>query len=323
MRATLVFACRALVVVALTYAGLGCAVPQPPGNGQCLYVREPKTWRPFWLYLPEDYVEAEHPSPDGKKWPMVVTFHGMKPWDIDARQIREWQQEADNYGFIVLAPYLDGSDSFMEYPPTRVHWYNTFDERNTLAFMDYVVAKYDADPDRVLSTSWSSGGYYAHWMVNRHPDRFSCIAVRQSNFSYHIMDSAKARTYHTLPVAIFFGENDFAACRRESKQAVAWYRRLGFDVTVKRVVGLGHERTPQTAAAFFAKVHGLQPVKPDAALATLARVKVLPVSEAELQTTAIPVNLKADAGGPAAPTPDDAGTTAIRPSSDLAAADRG
>jgi len=46
----------------------------------------------------------------------VVTFHGMRPWDNSKPQVREWEQEADRYGFIVVAPDLRTSDTFMQYP---------------------------------------------------------------------------------------------------------------------------------------------------------------------------------------------------------------
>ncbi len=82
----------------------GCAVPQAPGKGLCKRMVEPSTHTGYWLYLPEDYVKNQGQNPSGERWPLVVTFHGLRPYDDANPQIREWQQEADRYNFIVIAP---------------------------------------------------------------------------------------------------------------------------------------------------------------------------------------------------------------------------
>src|SRR5690606_13428938 len=112
------------------------------------------------------------------------------------------------------------------------------------------------------ATSWSCGGYLAHYMVNRHPERFTCLAVKQSNFSEDLLNPMQVPKYRRMRVAVFFGENDLPACREESIRAVEWYRQYRFNVAAKYVTGLGHERTPQTAAAFFASNIGVTPRTP-------------------------------------------------------------
>jgi predicted esterase len=241
----------------------GCVVPQPPGDGQVTRRVEPQTRTGYWLYLPTGYVEHKGQRADHQRWPLVVTFHGMKPWDSANPQIREWEQEADRYGFVVIAPELRTCDSFMQFPlrdPTLP--YVEKDERAVLMMMDEVFRTTNTDPARVLATSWSSGGYIAHFMVNRHPERFSCIAVRQSNFSEDLLNESQVPKYRNMRVGIFFGENDLPICREESIAAVEWYRHHHFSVQAKLVSGLGHERTPQTAAAFFATGIGAVPNTP-------------------------------------------------------------
>jgi poly(3-hydroxybutyrate) depolymerase len=94
-----------LVLVVMATLLAGCAVPQPRGAGQQFYKKEPQTKRGYWLYLPEDYAQGIRANPN-RRWPVVVTFHGMKPFDRASAQAKEWQYEADNYGLIVLAPEL-------------------------------------------------------------------------------------------------------------------------------------------------------------------------------------------------------------------------
>ncbi|NLU22777.1 MAG: hypothetical protein GXW89_19025 [Phycisphaerae bacterium] len=254
----------ALLIIAVCLFSLaGCIVPQKPGRGACLYQVEPVTGRGYYLYLPDDYVKHHGQRADGGRWPVMVTFHGMDPWDTAGRQIKECQQEADRYGFLVIAPKLDTSNSLMQYPLKDPNLsYVKRDERAVIAIMDEVFRRTNADPTRVLSTSWSCGGYLAHFMVNRYPERFCCLAVRQSNFSEHLLDPAQVPKYRRMKIGIFFGENDLPACRNESLRAVEWYRQHGFYVEAKLVEGLAHERTPQTAAAFFAASIGVKPKSP-------------------------------------------------------------
>jgi hypothetical protein len=267
-----------LVVAAGLTFSTGCVVPQPRGQGLYSHVQEPttKTW--YNLYLPVDYVKnnGRHPDSRQQRWPLVMTFHGMKPYDNALPQEREWEKQADIYGYIVCAPELETSDSFMEYPITREHSYVMDDRRNVIAIMDHVFATTLADPRRVLATSWSCGGYLAHYFANRFPDRFSCIATRLSNFSAKLMAEETVPLYRDrTPVAIFIGDGDFPACKTESEEAVAWYTARGFRVVRGKMIdNMGHRRIPQTAAAFFAEEMGITPLHPLEAAETVAQVQM-------------------------------------------------
>lgn len=267
----------ALATISLTviWASSGCVVGQRPGKGEVRHIREPKTNGQYYLYLPEDYKAEEQNGPSGRKWPVVVTFHGMKPFDSASAQIREWQQEADRYGYIVIAPKLSSPDLLSEFPVRTVHPGVKRDEEITIAALDDAARRVSIDPDHVLSTSWSSGGYIAHYMANRYPERFSCIAPRQSNFSAAVLDPNNVDRYRKNKVGIFYTENDFAICRKESQEAARWYSRHGFDVTFAVFQDLGHERRPAVAAAFFAKTCGAQAKSPPTEIARM-QVKDIP-----------------------------------------------
>ncbi|MFH1419212.1 MAG: PHB depolymerase family esterase [Planctomycetota bacterium] len=256
----------------------GCPIPQPRGKGLYQHIQEPTTKAWYHLYLPVDYVRNSgvHPDhPKVRKWPLVMTFHGMKPYDNALPQEREWEQEADTYGYIVCAPQLSTSDSFMQFPLRQEHSYVLRDKRNVLAIMNHVFTTTRADPDRVLSTSWSCGGYLAHYFPNRYPDKFCCIATRLSNFSADLMVEVTVPRYRDrVPVAVFIGDGDFPACKSESEQAVAWYKTRGFDVEGKTIDHMGHRRIPQTAAAFFARSIGIDPIRPIDAAKTLRTLQM-------------------------------------------------
>ncbi len=279
-----------LLAIGPAFNLFGCVVGQPPGNGQLLYLTEAKTGNGYYLYLPEDYVQSEGLRPPDKKWPIVVSFHGMRPFDSAGAQAREWQQEADRYGFVILAPNTRISDLLGELPLRRVSASLKRDEEGVLAILDELYEKLDVDPNHVLTTSWSMGGYLAHYMINRHPDRFSCLAVRQSNFSVDILDADQVPKYLGSKVAVFYTKNDLGIVRSESQQAIAWYAQNGFDTTSGIVEGLGHERTPQTAAAFFAKTCGAVAKTPPM---ELSRIRMTPVPAARTASAAETLRKKA------------------------------
>jgi predicted esterase len=239
-------------------------VPQPRGQGKLQHVVEPSTSRSYYLYLPKDYLAADEAARAARRWPLVVTFHGMKPFDTALFQAQEWQQEADRYGYIVVAPVLAAFDSVTgEFPLRTLNRAFKSDELATLAILDHVFETTKADPNNVLSTSWSSGGYMAHYMLNRHPERFTCLAVRQSDFSASVLDSTwtSQSLYH--PVLVLTTQNDIPVCQEETRDAIRWYESHGYKnfawVYLSR---LGHERTPDMAADFFARVSGVSPNRP-------------------------------------------------------------
>lgn len=257
-----------LVGAALLWPLTGCAVHQPRGLGLLERVREPETGRRFWLYLPEQYVSGTAAERNSRRWPMVVSCHGLKPFDNARPQALEWEAEADRYGFIVVAPELRAPDVLAQFPVRSRHSAFVEDERCTVAIVDHVVRQYGADAENVLATSWSSGGYLAHSLLNQYPDKFTCLAVRQSNFSEHVLDSSKTPRSLYAPILIVNTEHDVGICLSESRRAREWYASHGFkNCGWVLVRGLGHERTPDVAASFFAQVAGVQPRTPSEALA--------------------------------------------------------
>lgn len=274
-----------LIVCLIGFGALqGCIVPQPAGKGEVHHLQEPRTKTHYYLYLPEEYVRTNGKRADGAKWPMVITFHGMKPFDTYDRQINEWQEESDRYGFVTVAPYMYHASLVDEYPVNRKSEQFLRDADNVLAVMQDVFRRTEADPRRVLATGWSQGGYMAHYIVNEHPEMFAALVVKQCNFSAEVMDPTAARRYRDMPVGIFYTENDFGICREESIEGVAWYRRLGFRNLTSGVIDkYGHERMPEVAADLFAKVCGTPPRTP-------------PTKLVRIQTDNIPAEELAKAG---------------------------
>jgi poly(3-hydroxybutyrate) depolymerase len=252
--------------VALLLAS-GCTVPQPRGEGTLERLVEPTRKASYWRYLPKDYVQASETARAQRRWPVVVSFHGMKPFDTAHAQALEWEQEADRYNFVVVAPDLKAPDVLRQFPVRKMDPSIESDERTTLAVIEHVFATTHADRGNVLATSWSSGGYIAHFMFNRHPERFTCLAVRQSNFSSQILDAYQVSRSRNYPVLILTTQNDLGNVKQETKEAIQWYDQHAYsNLAWVEMKGLGHERTPDLAAAFFAQVAGVEPNRPPVVL---------------------------------------------------------
>ncbi len=256
------------ILFALLFPLVGCEVPAYQGQGMLTRIVEPKTQRGYWRYLPKDYVDATDAELKQRRWPTVVSFHGMKPFDNSVWQAREWAVEADRYGFVVVSPELGAADLMQEFPLQTRHPEFKKDEEVTLAVLDHLFATTQADPSNVLATGWSSGGYMAHYMFNRYPSIFNALSPRQSNFSWEVLDLARVSESRDHPILIINTENDFASCREESAEAVQWYDRYGYRnmgwVLIRR---LGHQRTPDLSADFFARITGVKANSPPRVLA--------------------------------------------------------
>lgn len=301
-----------LLLAGLLLATLsGCAVPQPRGEGRLDRLRDPTTRRSYYLYLPKEYVNASEAERQNRAWPIVITFHGMKPFDVAHSQAREWQQEADRYGYIVIAPILNAFSVFGEFPLKRVNSALRSDEEATLAILNHVYQTTAAKREHVLSTGFSSGGYMAHYMLNRHPDVFTCLAVRQSNFSPEVLDPTLVPRSRYHPVLVVWTQNDLGICKRESREAVNWYDRHNYkNFAWVKMNRLGHERTPDTAADFFARVCGATPNR---------RPNVL-VSRQAIDGNPTGLALLAGKLKPMEQPPDDrshSGSALIKPSADV------
>ena len=237
----------------------GCPVHQEPGTGTQFTLTEAQENRKYHLYLPEGY-------DINKRYPVVVTIHGFSPFDTADRQIREWQSTADKYGLIVVAPFLGTHNQVML-------WINEIsagvkrDEQVVMGVLDHVLSHTAADPDRVLVTGWSTGGFLMHYLANQHPDRFSAVCSRGSSFNSRILNEENARLMgrQHFPVLIFYGQDDGLNIKLESDYAVKWYKERGFAVEKFVIpqtrwipgVPLGHNRQPELAAAFFVRAAGL------------------------------------------------------------------
>ena len=266
---------RYLLLVPLVFLAVGCPVTQRQDTPwSALRKVEAQTKAKYWLYVPSYYSDdepsgfnASTEAPDAKGrargsryssarcWPLVVTLHGTHGWDNSRRQIMEWKYLAEQKGLIVVAPVLKSVQGIL--PVRRDTWYRDLkkDEKTILAVIDEVTAQYRVDPNAVLLTGFSAGGYPMYYVALRHPELFSMVIARACNSSLELFErielTGRARQ---LPIRIFWGKDDLKPIGSQSWDAVRWLGEHGFKRMNYRKIRGGHLRRPEVAYRFWREV---------------------------------------------------------------------
>lgn len=229
------------VALGLTFLAGGCIVQQSQDTPvDYTKVVEPKTDEPYYLYVPSYYTSS-------RDWPLVITLQGTVPWDTYSRQIREWRKLAEDKGFIVAAPKLRSSQGIL--PLIDSLWFKDLahDEEVILGVLDHVAQKYAIDRQAVLLTGFSSGGLPMYYTGLRNPGRFDMLIARACNANLKLFERVELTDEtRKLPVAIFWGKDDFKSIRDQSWLAYRWLYQRGVKPT-RQEFGGGHIRRPDVA----------------------------------------------------------------------------
>ncbi|MFW6132463.1 MAG: hypothetical protein ACOC8F_01100 [Planctomycetota bacterium] len=231
-----------LTLIGLAAAG-GCRVPphleRAPKPHR--YGRDPSTGRGFYYYVPSTYRHD-------RAAPVIVSCHGTPPYDVAQHHVREWKALAERHGCIVLCPELVGTDGILGDGPLAGMF---ADERYILSLISLFGYRYNIDRANVMITGFSGGGFPTYWVGLRHPDVFSVIAARNSNFSEANTDGWFPDEARRTAVLVYYGSNDPGAIQGQSRNAIRYLRGEGFSVQEKVLRGLGHQRKPEVAMDFF------------------------------------------------------------------------
>ena len=230
-------------LVLLTMVG-GCAVPQSQHTPVWQRLEtDPVIGKEYYLYVPSTY---RHDRP----CPVIVTCHGTPPYDIAEHHIREWKMLGEENYCIVLAPKLIATDGLLGDGPLVGMIAN---ERRILSILSSLAYRFNIDKANIMITGFSGGGFPTYWVGLRHPDVFSVIAARSANFSEGNVDGWFPDDARASSVLVYYGANDFDAIQGQSEHAIRYLRTKGFRVESQVIPGIGHERRPEVAMAFFRK----------------------------------------------------------------------
>jgi poly(3-hydroxybutyrate) depolymerase len=231
-----------MLVFGLAVLVSGCAVPQPQNTPVKQWKEvSPVTGRGFWIYVPSTYR-------DDVPAKVIITCHGTPPFDVSEMHIREWKMIGENNGCIVVAPDMSGTDGILGDGPLAGMLENERIIMNVISELGY---RYNIDLANIMITGFSGGGFPTYWVGLRHPEIISCVVARNCNFSESNLDGWYPPEAQLTPIMIYYGTNDPGTIIGQSRHAIEYLTKHGFNVTPKVLPGVGHERHPDVAMAFF------------------------------------------------------------------------
>lgn len=218
-----------------------------------------------WYILPPDYKE-------GEQYPLALNVHGGPHvmWSPSARAMwHEWQVHAAE-GYVVFFCNPRGSDGYGEGHSTALHaaWGSVAME-DIMAGVDAMIEKGFVDPERMVVTGGSYGGYMTGWIIG-HTERFKAAVAQRgvynltsfygtsdipilisAEFDAEPWEDPEKLWQHsplayahkvTTPTLLIHSENDFRVPIEQAEQFFAWIRRAT-DTPVKmlRYPREGHE----------------------------------------------------------------------------------
>ncbi|MHC4717240.1 MAG: hypothetical protein ACYS5V_09740 [Planctomycetota bacterium] len=236
---------RKFWVMMLPALAAGCAVPQPQNTRtQPRLFAEATTGRVYYLFVPDTYDPAE-PAP------VIVSCHGTDPFDVAAHQVGEWKKLAEAHGCILVCPKMVSTDGiFGAGGAGRL----LRDEQMILSIIGQLHYRYNIDRKNILLTGFSGGGFPVYFVGFRHPDVFTAVVPRNCNFNADSIDGWYPPEAKSIPIKVYYGQNDPAAIRTQSEEAIEYLRENRFRVVETEIIpGAGHERHPEVAMKFWLK----------------------------------------------------------------------
>ena len=149
--------------------------------------------RRYLLYVPESY-NPERPTP------LVINIHGFVQWPANQMRVSQWNQLADEYGFIVVYPSGTGF-------PLR--WRVTDEPDKEVVFYSDLISvleqEYNIDPARVYANGLSNGGGMTLLLACRLPERITAVGSVAGAFRGTCEDTSQRRP---VPAIFFHGKED-------------------------------------------------------------------------------------------------------------------
>ena len=206
---------RALVAAPICFVGACSQYIDPNVPEPIRPFVAPESGGEYLLYRPSNYDRRQ-------SWPLVVVCHGSFP-DSPIRQIREWTQHAEENGFLVVAPKLIGSRSWLPRATAERIVQEGSNKQRVLAAVRHVRAGHNVSEDRIFIHGWSDGGGAALRAGLDHPALFRAITLLAPKF-----DSAGVRALGDgidpyQPIYLRYDVGD-ALTGRNAQRCAEWLR---------------------------------------------------------------------------------------------------
>jgi len=184
------------LLAALTLLAIGAFRIINPTNGSLVSAGEKRS---YLLYVPESY-DPTVPTP------LVITLHGFAQWPANQAGVSQWNELADEYGFIVVYPAGTG------FPMRWRTWGapgSDTDPVQDVTFIsdliDKLSAEYNIDPARVYANGLSNGGGMSFVLSCKLSERIAAFGSVAGAYSLPWGDCNPARP---LPAIVFHGTAD-------------------------------------------------------------------------------------------------------------------
>ena len=133
-----------------------------------------------WIVKPPDF-------DPGQKYPLVLSIHGGPHvmWSRhEPTMWHEWQVQAAA-GYVVFASNPRGSDGYgRDFRAAALNHWGEADLPDLLAGVEQVLAKGYVDPERLVVTGGSYGGFMTAWVIG-HDDRFKAAVAQRGVYDLH------------------------------------------------------------------------------------------------------------------------------------------
>lgn len=170
---------------------------------------DPMLDREYFLYRPPAYDKD-------RDWPLIVACHGGLG-DSPQAQIKQWRGLADKYGFLVVAPQLQGGGKLEKIGD---------DERHILAVVEHVRASQSVSSDRVLTYGQGTGALVAFVTAVGAPDTFRALALTDPKFRVEDLDGMKRALDPYQPILVHYNGRD-VILGKHVRDSVDWLRSHG------------------------------------------------------------------------------------------------
>lgn len=228
------FSSRATVLLMLILLPSGCASLTDPNVPEPIRAFKDTTLqREYLLYCPSAYTRE-------RTWPLVVVCHGGFP-DSPNAEIRDWDQLAERYGFLVLAPRLTAAGK----PGEKLR----DDETHLLDALQHVRAGHSVSEDRILMFGVGTGACIALGAALRQPDLFRAVAVTDPRLTPQDLLAMHVTIDPYQPIFLRYNANDIITGR----QALQCVDTLRANTSSLRVDTFGSNRktNAQRIVEFF------------------------------------------------------------------------
>jgi len=217
----------------------------------------------FLLY-PADY------RPGGGPWPLIVNSHGgphaASGYDFDFKL----QYFAANGYFVLETNFRSSTGYGHDFLWATWGAWGTKDGQDVIAGVDYVIANFPVDRNRVGHMGHSYGGFMTNWLITQYPDRLAA-AISGAGISNWVSDYGTAdiaRTKETeffgypweqhardimirqspltwagrvrTPTLFVHGEVDQRVPWEEAEQMYTALKKLGIPASVIQYEGMAH-----------------------------------------------------------------------------------